>query len=430
MNSNKDGFVGSKIPVSRSQAKDRSKAFVKAAWLMGIFSLWAIVIFTVRCFSSAPQYRAVARIEILETQDRFDPRVWFQDNVHSSITSGVKEHAEALKSRDLAQLVIANLAPERFEELRLALREKAPKTDVMAADSTSLASFRSNSSERAYEPADYVCDNLVVEPVTGCNMIDVSVKAPNQSLATELLSLYLCQFNAANLEKRRMQTMGSAENLNEGVRETGLQLKEAEAALLDFVVDNGSCATKESGLGRVFSVINRHAGRTESVGSPQNVANTDGVGQSVASKGGEQKELIDRMTLDLEKLEAEQSGLSATIGMNHPRMMALTGKITFLRDRIEYFRIGSPSSALAKSLETARASISNREHSRVSLAKAKSLEEQYSDLKRDVDYKAEFHRLVRKEAQIWSVKSRTISNNIVVIDGPRAEKRGWWRNGL
>ena len=107
--------------------------------------------------------------------------------------------------------------------------------------------------------------------------------------------------------------------------------------------------------------------------------------------------------------------------------MALDGKITFLRDRIEYFRRGASLGVPAKSLEMAPASLSSREHSKVSLAKAKSLEEQYSDLKRDVDYKADFHRLVRKEAQTWSVKSRTISNNIVVIDGPRAGKRGWWR---
>ncbi|MDR3604255.1 MAG: hypothetical protein P4L38_06460, partial [Syntrophaceae bacterium] len=359
------------------------------------------------------------------THDRFDPRVWFQDNVHSPITSNVKEHAEALKSRDLAQLVIANLAPERFQELWLALREKVPKTHVMAADFTSLAGFRSNSNERAYEPADYVCDNLLVEPVTGCNMIDVSVKAPNQSLATELLSLYLRQFNSANLEKRRMQTMESVENLKQGVKETALQLKEAEAALLDFVIQNGFCATKESGLGRVFGVINRHVRGVESNGALQNVVDTYGNGEGVASKGSEQKELIDRMAMDLGKLEAEQSGLNSTLGMNHPKMMALAGKITFLRDRIEYFRRGA-SGGVAKSLETVSASCSGREHSKVSLAKAKSLEEQYSDLKRDVDYKADFHRLVRKEAQMWSVKSKTISNNIVVIDGPRAGKRGWW----
>ena len=288
---------------------------------MGIFILWAVAILGLRYFSSAPQYWAVARIEILGTHDRFDPRVWFQDNVHSPITSNVKEHAEALKSRDLAQLVIANLAPAHLEELRLALPEKAPKTHVMAADFTSLAGFRSNSYDdaRAYEPADYVCDNLVVEPVTGCNMIDVSVKAPNQSLATELLSLYLRQFNSANLEKRRMQTMESVENLKQGVKETALQLKEAEAALLDFVVENGFCATKESSLGRVFRLINRHVGGAQSSRTRKSLLQTPIVTTRMsASRASEQKELIDRMSRDLGKLEAEQSGLSANIGDESP----------------------------------------------------------------------------------------------------------------
>ena len=108
-------------------------------------------------------------------------------------------------------------------------------------------------------------------------------------------------------------------------------------------------------------------------------------------------------------------------------MMALAGKITFLRDRIEYFRRGGPAGVTEESVGPVPVSGSGREHSKATLAKAKSLEEQYSDLKRDVDYKADFHRMVRKEAQTWSVKSRTISNNIVVIDGPRAGQRGWWR---
>jgi uncharacterized protein involved in exopolysaccharide biosynthesis len=426
MNASKEHLTGPETSSSRPTTKYRSTTFVKAAWLTGIFILWAVAIFGLRYFSSAPQHWAVARIEILGAHDRFDPRVWFQDNVHSPITSNVKEHAEALKSRDLAQLVIANLAPERFEELRLALLKKAPKTQLMAADFTSLAGFRSNSNEKAYELADYVCDNLVVEPVTGCNMIDVSVKASNQSLATELLSLYLRQFNSANLEKRRMQTMESVENLKQGVLETAQQLKEAEATLLDFVVDNGFCATKESSLGQVFRLINRHIGRANKVDTQEPLTGAISNDSNVGSRAPEQTDLIARMSKDLGKLEAEQSGFSATLGTNHPKMMALAGKIAFLRDRIEYFRKGALLGVPGKSLEMAPASLGSREHSKVSLAKAKSLEEQYADLKRDVDFKADFHSLVRKEAQTWSVKSRTISNNIVVIDGPRAGKRGWW----
>jgi hypothetical protein len=210
--------------------------------------------------------------------------------------------------------------------------------------------------------------------------------------------------------------MASAENLNEGVTETLKQLKHAEAALLDFVVENGFSATESSGLGMVFRLINRHI-----------------EGSQPSKHAAEQKrdfrELTDRMSLDLGKLEAEQSGLAMTLGLNHPRMIALNGKMDFLRDRIEYFRRNASMDSSHPTHEytgAAQASRERPENSRSSLNRAKSLEEQYSELKRDVDNKTDFHNLVRKEAQQWNIKTRTISNNIVVIDGPRVFTGGWW----
>ena len=105
-------------------------------------------------------------------------------------------------------------------------------------------------------------------------------------------------------------------------------------------------------------------------------------------------------------------------------MMALTGKMDFLRERLEYFRRNSllDSSQLGDNL-----TLSAPHKSRSSSKRSRSLEEQYSELKRDVDCKTDFHNLVRKEAQQWNIKTRTISNNIVVIDGPRSSSRCWWR---
>ena len=115
----------------------------------------------------------------------------------------------------------------------------------------------------------------------------------------------------------------------------------------------------------------------------------------------------------------------------HPRMMALNGKIDFLRDRLEYFRRNSSIDSSRPNdfaTRTAAASHDGLEKSRSSLNKMKSLEEQYSELKRDLDGKADFHHLVRKEAQQWNIKTRTISNNIIVIDGPRVGAPPWWKH--
>lgn len=259
-------------------------------------------------------------------------------------------------------------------------------------------------------------------------MLDISMPAPTQSLATELLNLYLKVFVSRNLEKRRMETIDSAENLKQSVRQTGLELKEAEASLLDFVVEYGFSATKESGLGQVFSLINRRIKTVEGHGTVRSNILEQPISNNLPSLPLTMapKEQVDRLSADLEKLLSEQSGLSETLGSNHPRMIALTGKITFLRNRIEYATRESSPNMTQESAEMVSASYNNSEHSKVYLTKAKSLEEQYSDLKRELDYKSDFHKLVRKEAQEWSIKTKTISNNIAVIDGPRAGKGRWW----
>jgi uncharacterized protein involved in exopolysaccharide biosynthesis len=418
MKTSPDGFTGVESKDSGTSAQDQGAIIRKMIWLAGIFILWAIIVFGVQWRFSSERCTATARIEILGSHDLFDPRIWFQDKFSPTLTSKVQKHAEAFKSRDLARSVVAALPPESFQELQLALLKKPKTGRGVSAMAKSFAPFREYQTETsACEPSDYIWQFLDVAPVSGCNMLDITIQAPTQSLAIQLLKEYLRIFSARNLEKRQLQTMASADNLNEGVTETLKQLKQAEAALLDFVVENGFSATESSGLGMVFRLINRHI-----------------EGSRPSTHAAEQKsdfrELTDRMSLDLGKLEAEQSGLAMTLGLNHPRMIALNGKMDFLRNRIEYFRRNAsldsshPKDDIGSN---AQDSHDGPENSRSSLNRAKSLEEQYSELKRDVDNKADFHDLVRKEAQQWNIKARTISNNIVVIDGPRVFTGGcWW----
>ncbi len=419
MKTNPGGFTGAESNDSKATAHDHGAIIRRMIWLAGILILWAIIILGFTWWFSRNQHSATARIEILASHDLFDPRIWFQDKFSPTLTSSVQEHAEAFKSRDLARSVVAALPHESFQELQLALLRKPTSDRGLSAMAKSFASFREYHTEApACEPTDHICERLSVAPVSGCNMLDITIEAPTQPLAVQLLKEYLRIFSARNLEKRRLQTKASTDNLDEGVAETLKHLKEAEATLLDFVVENGFSATEGSGLGRVFRLINRHIEGSRSI-------------VQTADQKTDFNELTHRMSLDLGKLEAEQSGLASTLGMNHPKMIALNGKIDFLRDRIDYFRRNSSldsSQADDLSTRTAAASHDGPEKPRTSLNKAKSLEEQYSELKRDLDSKADFHNLVRKEAHQWNIKTRTISNNIVVIDGPRVGAPPWWKH--
>jgi uncharacterized protein involved in exopolysaccharide biosynthesis len=304
--------------------------------------------------------------------------------------------------------VIASLKPQDLNELRMAIASSNGFAIASTDPSRSDTLFDGQS-----EALDYVRRNLSVEPVIGCNMLDVSISVAARQLATELLGRYLRVFTFRNLEKRRMETVESANSLQEAADQIRSELKETEAGILDFVVENGFHATRESRLGQVFGLLNSR------VGNAPNVQRTSGDCENRIGPGrgsNFQKELAERLEKDLEKLEFEQSGLGCSLGMNHPRMISLMGRINFTRSRVEYFR------------RAAAVEDNDANGSQVPSSKARSLEEQYSDLRRELDYKNEFYNLVRKEAQQWRLKAKTISNNVLVIDAPRVVSTRWYQD--
>ncbi|MFA6222321.1 MAG: hypothetical protein WC647_08395 [Desulfomonilaceae bacterium] len=386
----------------------QKNVIIRRGWFILPLILWAIGTLSAHSLFSTPRHTASARIQILDLRDRFDPRAWFPDRYVSIQDSSIKEHVEAFRSLDLAQSVIASLKPQDLNELRMAIASSNGFAIASTDPSRSDTLFDGQS-----EALDYVRRNLSVEPVIGCNMLDVSISVAARQLATELLGRYLRVFTFRNLEKRRMETVESANSLQEAADQIRSELKETEAGILDFVVENGFHATRESRLGQVFGLLNSR------VGNAPNVQRTSGDCENRIGPGrgsNFQKELAERLEKDLEKLEFEQSGLGCSLGMNHPRMISLMGRINFTRSRVEYFR------------RAAAVEDNDANGSQVPSSKARSLEEQYSDLRRELDYKNEFYNLVRKEAQQWRLKAKTISNNVLVIDAPRVVSTRWYQD--
>jgi uncharacterized protein involved in exopolysaccharide biosynthesis len=385
------------------------KVVTRRGWFVLPLILWAIGTLSFHSFFATPRHTASARIQILKLRDRFDPRAWFADKSVSIQSSSLKEHVEAFRSLDLAQSVIASLGPHDLRELRMAITS----SNGIAMASTDLPQ-RDAIQDGQPEALEYIRRNLSVDPVSGCDMLDVSISVNAGQLATALLGQYLRVFTSRNLENRRMETVESANSLQEAADQIRSELKETEAGILDFVVENGFHATRESQLGKVFSLLNSR------VGSSSKAAQLHGDAENrIGSyrRSDFQKELIDRLEKDLQNLESEQSGLGGSLGMNHPRMISLMGRINFVRSRIEYFR--------RVEYATEDSSVKG---SHVLSTKARSLEEQYSDLRRELDYKNDFYNLVSKEAQQWRLKTKTISNNVLVIDAPRVVPSRWYQN--
>lgn len=109
MKSNSEINAGRESKGFRPTPKDCNLTSRKKSWLIGIVILWAIIILGVQRLLSTESYTSITRIEVLGSRDRFDPRIWFQDKFPTIACPNVNEHAEALKSRDLAQSVVVSL---------------------------------------------------------------------------------------------------------------------------------------------------------------------------------------------------------------------------------------------------------------------------------------------------------------------------------
>ena len=98
-----------------------------------------------------------------------------------------------------------------------------------------------------------VVSRVVVKPVRQSNLIQISMDATDPVFAGKMLQNYIDLYLERNLDKRRQDSHEAALWLKDELESGDKKLREAQIALLDFIVEHGILDTKDGALGQVES---------------------------------------------------------------------------------------------------------------------------------------------------------------------------------
>ncbi|MDQ7783707.1 MAG: polysaccharide biosynthesis tyrosine autokinase [Desulfomonilaceae bacterium] len=296
---------------------------------------------------------------------------------------------------------------------RWVLPLSAQKVDAEAADAD-LA--RKNALRNA------VLARVSVQPVKKSNLMAVMVEDADPKLAQEMLGTLLDLYVEQNLETRKKKSLEAAGWLKKEVIESEKKQREAQVKLVEFTIDHGIVDSADGGLTQVLSLVNRTMeGRVKSHETRAKIQALRNEGSS--EKGsllpeGMKDEYIGKLKQELAMMESEYSQQKGVYAADYPKMKMLAKKIGFLRDRVAQIEDDLVASALG-SAETAEKLLEESYASaRAEADRVKSLEAQYTLLRKDVDTNSEFHKILLEEYKRTEIRARTISNNVRVVDPP------------
>jgi succinoglycan biosynthesis transport protein ExoP len=388
--------------------------------------LACLVVSIIYAWGATPLYRSVAALEFEEKKAKFDDRLYGSPE-YDQYKPYLATQMEVLKSRSLAEALVAKMnlsvPPPGWISYLIGLPFRLFSSD----------SSVDKDAARLNQLADSVLNRVTVKPVKTSNLVSVTFDAPAPKKAQEMLKVYLAEFLQTNLEKRRLESMEASKWLKEEVTKAERQLMESRAALVEFVVDNGIVSKDDSGhsgLGMVAELMNKtmegHLRSQEARLRIEALSKSPGNGAEPVLPKDYSSEYVGKLKEQLAIQEAEYTQMKGLYSANYPKMTMIKDKIKFLTQRIAEIE----RTVVTAALETAKSEEGlfkkTFEKAKGEAERVKSLEAQHAVLQKEVETNTEFHKMLLKEFKEQEIKSRTIANNVRIIDAPSLPHRPFW----
>ena len=389
----------------------------------------AVVAAIVYAFNATPIFTSNAVIELEQQKTDRNKESLYEDQAYSNYQSYFLTQKGILTSRHLVESLIDRLNLSKNPEFA----EKSPSIigQIRRTVSGWISSILSNDADvRSVDPelakrnalSKRIRKRISVKPVKKSNLIEVGVDAADPRLAQQMLTNLISLYFQQNLENRRKQSLQAAGWLKEEVQKSEKKLREAQTKLVEFTIDHGIVDSADGGLSQVLSVVNKtmesHVKSQETRAKIQALRMRGSSEQGSLLPQGMKDEYIGKLKQELAIMEAEYSQMKGVYSANYPKMKMLQKKIRFLRERISGIEESLVSSALDSAKTEEKLVEQTYASARAEADRVKSLESQYSLLKKDVETNAEFHKILLKEYKQMDIRARTISNNVRIVDVP------------
>ncbi len=372
-----------------------ARALRRHAWLLALLAILAAVAAYVGLGFVDPLYTADSRILI---EERESPLTRARDQAAPSAPdfdeSAIQSQVEVLRSREIANAVIANLQLARRPEFDPARNPSVLRSLLVMlglGEHPADASIDQRVMESYFE-------RLTVYPVQKSRVIGVEFSASSPEVAAEVANAIADAFVVLQQDAKRQSAVAATAWLEQEIERLRARVAEAEQAVADYRsnrglfdveqrgVEGGNLSTQQ--LGDINAELARaRAARAEAEARAQSV-------QSLLAEGGAleasqevlNSQLVQRLRERQVALSAQIAELSTTLLPGHPRIRALSGQVANLREQIR-----QEAEKILASLNTAARVAAARENSLV-----ESLNAAKGDVSRSNDEEIELRALQRE----------------------------------
>ncbi|MFH1113155.1 MAG: polysaccharide biosynthesis tyrosine autokinase [Pseudomonadota bacterium] len=390
--------------------------------------LCALAISIVYAYFTTPIFTSFAKIELEQQQSDRSQENMYDNPAYVDYQSYFLTQKEILTSHQLVAALLERMDPGALAEFGSGSASSLSRWIRRVASAWVWAvlgrNLRGEETSTQDSETDALCEAVLkrisVKPVKNSSIMAVEMDAADPRVAQEMLQKLLDLYLEQALENRRKQSLQAAGWLEEEVLKSENKLRETQTQLVDFSIDNGIVDLSDGGLAQVLAVVNRtmdsHVRSQEARAKIQALHARGAADQGSLMPEGVKDEYIGKLKQELAIMQAEHSQMEGVYSADYPKMKMLEKKIGFLRERITSIEENLVSSALDSARAEEKFLQQSYQSARAEADRVKSLESQYTLLKKDVETNSELHKMLLREYKQAEIRARTISNNVRILD--------------
>jgi capsular exopolysaccharide synthesis family protein len=380
------------------------------------------LIYVIHC---APLYTSVATVKVQDKSPKSDDKdSLYGTPQYDQFKGYLSTQIEVLKSRSMAEGLIERLDMSAHPELAPAPPSFLKKMYLWLPGTGDESDRYRGQWARHDALVGNIRKRVNVKTVKTSNLLQISMNANSPESASRLLQNFVDLFLERNLTEQRMESLQAAEWLQAELTRVEQKLRAAQVALLDFTMDNGIVDSRDGGLAQVITVLNKkmegHIKAQEARARVQALEEQDSSEETgiLLPKEVASNEYIGKLKQELAMMESEYTQMRGLYSSSYPKLRMLQKKIKFLSERIEMMEKNLVSTALTSARKEELLLEGSYDSAKREAGRVRSLEAQYSALKKDVDTHTEFQKILLKEYKNMDIRARTIANDIKLIDHP------------
>jgi succinoglycan biosynthesis transport protein ExoP len=284
-----------------------------------------------------PHYTSTARIEINRQQDKVTnvEGVAASDNAGQNLEFYQTQYS-LLESRSLAERVVrtANLASK--DSFFTTFDADPGNSGFLSTSSGAKTAAERN--ERIKLATDLVQNNIIISPIRGSSLVDISFESPSRKLSAEIANAWVEQYIASNLDRRFNSTAEARKFLEEQLITLKRKLEDSERSLSTYADKKEiiTLSSQRTDDGKTVAHRTLASSNLEALSAALATATADRiVAASEAGMGaGDNNALtnssLNNIRLERAKAEAEYARLLVQFEPEYPAAKAVASQIAAL----------------------------------------------------------------------------------------------------